>query len=465
MSEKETGSEIENSTKIHVSYALGSFFDDFILTCLGIMVFKFYETEVFLPILFITIAVAIYGLWNMINDPIAGHISDKSIEFMKKRGKRFTWFLIASIPCSLMFMLIFLPPTESGITLFIWLLISLCIFDTLFSFMMINWQRMFPDKFRTQKERTKVGGIQIVFSLIGLLLGMILPILFITTGAPGTNIESYFFVGFLVSVICIVAVLLMLFGMNEDKEMIERTFRIVNIQDKKESFLPKLKFALKQKNFIAYLMAYLAQTTVMVLMLASVPYWTQYVVNIDQFTVLIALFAFLLASVCSAPFWIKIARKYGNRIGYMCGTGGTAISLIITMFIWSFPLVIIGFILIGFSMGATWSLIYVQFSDVIDEIVLRTGKREEGVYYGFRTFFGRLSIVIQAITFGIIHSLTNFDPTSSTQSIQAQWGIIFGMFAVPAVLYFVGFLFMWKVCDLTPDKVQDIKNKLRELNL
>lgn len=324
---------------------------------------------------------------------------------------------------------------------------------------------MFPDKFRTQKERTKVGGIQIVFSLIGLLLGMILPILFITTGAPGTNIESYFFVGFLVSVICIVAVLLMLFGMNEDKEMIERTFRIVNIQDKKESFLPKLKFALKQKNFIAYLMAYLAQTTVMVLMLASVPYWTQYVVNIDQFTVLIALFAFLLASVCSAPFWIKIARKYGNRIGYMCGTGGTAISLIITMFIWSFPLVIIGFILIGFSMGATWSLIYVQFSDVIDEIVLRTGKREEGVYYGFRTFFGRLSIVIQAITFGIIHSLTNFDPTSSTQSIQAQWGIIFGMFAVPAVLYFVGFLFMWKVCDLTPDKVQDIKNKLRELNL
>ena len=465
MSEKETVSKIENTSRVHASYAIGSFFDDFIITCLGIMVFKFYETEVFLPIIFITIAITIYGLWNMINDPIAGHISDKSFEFMRKRGKRFTWFLIASIPCSLMFMLIFLPPTTNEISLFFWLIVSLCIFDTLFSFMMINWQKVFPDKFRSQKERTKVGGIQIFFSLIGLLFGMVLPILFITSGDPGTNVGSYFFVGAIVSVICIIAVILMMFGMREDKEMIDRTFRISDNQEEKESFIPKLKFALKQKNFVAYLMAYLAQTTVMVLMLASVPYWSQYVVKVNEVDILIALFAFLLSSVCSAPFWIKIARKYGNRIGYMCGTGGTAIFLVITMFIWSFPLVIIGFILIGISMGATWSLIYVMFSDVIDEIVLKTGKREEGVYYGFRTFFGRLSIVIQALTFGIIHPLTNFNPRVSQQPIQAQWGIIFGMFAIPALLYFIGFVFMWKVCDLKPEKVQDIKNQLKELNL
>ena len=461
----ESKSLSEYSTRTHTSYAIGSFFDDFIITCLGIMVFKFYETEVFLPIIFITIAITIYGLWNMINDPIAGHISDKSFEFMRKRGKRFTWFLIASIPCSLMFMLIFLPPMTNEISLFFWLIVTLCVFDTLFSFMMINWQKIFPDKFRSQKERTKVGGIQIFFSLIGLLLGMILPILFITSGDPGTNVGSYFFVGFLVSVICIIAVIFMMFGMREDKEMIDRTFRISENQGEKESFIPKLKFALKQKNFVAYLMAYLAQTTVMVLMLASVPYWSQYVVKVSEFDILIALFAFLLSSVCSAPFWIKIARKYGNRIGYMCGTGGTTIFLVITMFIWSFPLVIIGFILIGISMGATWSLIYVMFSDVIDEIVLKTGKREEGVYYGFRTFFGRLSIVIQALTFGIIHPLTNFNPRVSQQPIEAQWGIIFGMFAIPALLYFIGFLFMWKICDLKPEKVQDIKNQLKKLNL
>ena len=180
----EESAEYDSSTKIHTSYAIGSFFNDFITTVLAMWVFKFYETEVFLPIALITIAVIIYGFWNMINDPIAGHISDKSFIFMKRKGKRFTWFMIACIPCSMMFFLIFLPPTGNYIAIFIWLLVALCLFDTLFSFMMINWQKIFPDKFRSQKERTKVGGIQILYSLVGLTLGMILPVLFITTGDP-----------------------------------------------------------------------------------------------------------------------------------------------------------------------------------------------------------------------------------------------------------------------------------------
>ncbi|MHA1492262.1 MAG: MFS transporter [Promethearchaeota archaeon] len=253
--------------------------------------------------------------------------------------------------------------------------------------------------------------------------------------------------------------------MREDKEMINRTFRMEEIQETQKSYIHKLKFAITQKNFIAYVLAYLSQTTVMALLLASVPYWVQYVLKIDPIFEMVILLSFLLASVFSAPFWIKIARKYGNRIGYMCGTLGTAIFLMIAMLVWNFPVIIICFILIGISMGATWSLLYPTFSDVIDDIVIKTGNREEGIYYGFRTFFGRLSIVIQAITFGIIHSLTLFDPAAQNQSIQAQWGINIGMFAVPAFFYFIGFLFMWKIYDLKPKKVENNKKKLIELNL
>jgi len=457
--------EIQFSTKVHASYALGSHFDDFLATALSFMVFKFYETEVFLPVFFVSLAIIIYGFWNMINDPIAGHISNLNVKFMRRRGKRFTWFLITSIPCSLLFVFIFIPPMSNDIFKFIWLLLMLCLLDTLFSFMIINWMSIFPDKYRSQKERTKVGGLQILFSLFGLTLGLLLPTLLITTGPPGANIDSYILVGMIVSLICIIIAVLIIYGMREDSMMIERTFRIYDSKKEREPYIRKLKFAIGQKNFIAYLFAYLSQTTVMVLMLASVPYWMQYVLKIDPIYEMIILLAFLLSSVASAPFWIKMARKYGNRIGYICGTGGTATFLIISMFIWTFPTVIIGFILIGFSMGATWSLLYATFSDVIDEIVLKTGKREEGVYYGMRTFFGRLSIVIQALTFGIIHSITQFDPVAQFQSIQAQWGIIIGMFAVPAFFYFIGFLCMWKIYDLKPDKVQGHKNKLKEFNL
>jgi GPH family glycoside/pentoside/hexuronide:cation symporter len=458
-------SEIRFSSKVHASYALGSFFDDFLATALSFMVFKFYETEVFLNITLTTIVVVIYGLWNMFNDPLAGHISNLNIGFMKKRGKRFTWFLLTGIPTSIIFVLIFLPPTGNEVNIFFWLLFTLCILDTFFSFMIISYQSIYPDKFRSQKERTKVSGFQILYSLFGLTLGTLLPALIITTGSPGTNISSYVTVGLIVTVVCAIIVILMIYGMRENREMIDRTFIVNENQKQKEPYFRKLFTALKQKNYISYLLAYLAQTTVMVLMLASVPYWVQYVIKIDPVYEMVILLAFLFSSVLSAPFWIFIARKFGNRIGYMCGTGGTTTFLIFTLFIWDFPLVILGFILIGFSMGATWTLIYATFSDVIDEIVIKTGKREEGIYYGFRTFIGRFSIVIQAITFGIIHPLTSFNAEASIQPVQAQWGINIGMFAVPALFYLIGFLFMWKVYDLRPKKVSENKVKLKETNL
>lgn len=453
------------SWKTHISYSLGSFFDDFLATVLSFMVFKFYETEIFLPVFFISLGVVIYGIWNMINDPLVGHISNKNIGFMKKRGKRFTWFLLTGIPCSIIFSIIFLPPTINIAVIFMWLLISLCLLDTLFSFTIINWQSLFPDKFRSQKERTKVGGIQILCSLFGLALGTILPTLLITEGIPGTNKGSYVTVGVIVSITLVIVVIFMLYGMREHREMINRSFRGSNKSVEKKGYFKKLLVALKQKNYIAYLTAYLAQTTVMVLMLASLPYWMQYVANIAPFYETVILIVFLLASVSSAPLWIKISRKYGNRIGYMCGTLGSGISLILTMFIWSFPYILIGFALIGFSMGATWTLLYPTFSDVIDELVVKDKIREEGIYYGFRTFVGRFSIVIQALTFGIIHYTTFFDPTATSQTVLAQWGINIGMFAVPAIFYFLGFILMWKVYDLKPQKVEKNRDLLKELDL
>ncbi len=401
----------------------------------------------------------------MINDPIAGYISDLNFTFMKRRGKRYTWFLIASIPCSIMFIFIFIPPQSNDLLLFLWLIITLCLLDMFFSFTIINWQALFPDKFRSQLERTKVGAYQILFSLFGLTFGLLVPTILLTSGPPGSNIESYVVVGAIISVVCILIAILMLFGMREEEEMIERTFRVEERSHSRESYFKKVKFALKQKNYTAYLFAYLAQTTVMVIMLASLPYWIQYNLKIEAFYEMIILICYLLASIASAPLWIKVARKYGNRVGYMCGTLGTAMCLLLTMFFWTFPLVILGFIMIGFFMGATWSLLYPCFSDVIDELVLKTKSREEGVFYGFRTFIGRLSIVIEAVAFGVIHPLTNFNPTAINQPIEAQWGINIIMFAIPAILYLIGFVFMWKVYDLNPPKVQENKVHLKKLQL
>ena len=225
MNELKVLDSIQYSTKVHASYALGSFFVDFLATALSFLVFKFYETEVFLDLPLLTAVIIIYGIWNMFNDPFAGYILNRNIKYMKRFGKRFTWFLITGIPCSIIFFLIFIPPIINEFTIFFWLLFTLCLLDTLFSFLIISYQSIYPDKFRSQKERTKVGGIQILYSLFGLTLGTLIPTFIITTNAPGTNINSYITVGLIVTIICISIFLLMIHGMRENSQRLAEHFR------------------------------------------------------------------------------------------------------------------------------------------------------------------------------------------------------------------------------------------------
>lgn len=463
--------EVEHSSSIHLSYALGSFLNDFIATSLGMWVFKFYETEIFLPVGLISIVVVIYGLWNAINDPLAGHVSDRPLRFTERWGKRFSWFMMTAIPTCLIFFFIFTPPIGSpDLIIFLWALASLCLLDTLASFYGINWQALYPDKFRSHKERTKVGGFQVICSLIGLSIGLTIPILLITTGPPGTNIPSYVLTALIITMICIVIIILMIPGMREDDEMIERSLQQERIkkerkQEEKGVYLKKLKIAFKNKNFLSYLIAYLGQSVVMALIISSLPYWTQYVVDIELNLQVVILLGFLMSTLVSVPFWIKVSRRFGNRIGYICGTGFSFLFLIIATFQTEIIGVLLSLILIGFSMGATWSLLYPCFSDVIDEVIIKTGERSDGIYYGFRTFMGRLGIVVQGLTFGIIHTITGFDPHSTVQTPLAQFGISFGMFFVPAIFYFIGFLCMWRIYDLKPNKVLQYKNELKSRNL
>ncbi len=111
------------------------------------------------------------------------------------------------------------------------------------------------------------------------------------------------------------------------------------------------------------------------------------------------------------------------------------------------------------------TLIYPFFSDIIDDIVVKTGNRQEGVYTGIRTFFGRLSIIIGVIIIALVHVLTNFVPEAKIQSELALWGIRVIMALIPMSFCFFAFLLIWKVNDLTQEKVLSIKNKLKKMNL
>ena len=116
-------------------------------------------------------------------------------------------------------------------------------------------------------------------------------------------------------------------------------------------------------------------------------------------------------------------------------------------------------------MGAETFVRYPIFGDVIDEVAILDGKRQEGAYLGVQAFFDRFGWLLQPIIFTIVHLVTGFNPESGTQTVLAQQGIITAMTWIPASILVVTGLIFWRFYDLTPEKTRIIKAKLEELNL
>ena len=105
------------------------------------------------------------------------------------------------------------------------------------------------------------------------------------------------------------------------------------------------------------------------------------------------------------------------------------------------------------------------FGDIIDENVVLTKTRKEGLFNGFYVFILRFSTGIQAIIFASIHELTGFVEGAETQTEFAIFGLQIAMALIPSILMVIGALVFWKYYDLTPEKSVTIRQQLNEIQI
>jgi len=450
---------------VFISFAMGDVFIQLYVYLFSVRTFDFYENEVGLATGIIALAFIIFALWNMINDPLIGFLSDKPRNFWRKWGKRTPFVIIGGIGTTLSFIFIFavpdVDPKSDWLILFIWLLVSICLFDTLFSTMDTNYISLVPDKFRTDKLRLRLAGFQVGLGIFGTVLAVVVSPMFIVYGQQ----SSFLTMAIIVGIIGIVLILLLIYGIHEDKAMIENYF-IAYEKAEKVKFTEVLKVALKQKSFVAFLVVYMLYQTTVSLLLGSIPYLVRFILNGEAIIETYILLGYIVAGILSVPIWWKIALKKGNnKTVFIIGGLIWGLASIPFLFITTVLAAIILAIILGIGMIGFWLMLNPIISDVIDEAISESGIRQEGVYMGVRTFFGRIAIMLQAIIFALVHIFTGFTPGSATQSPTAIFGLRLQMSVIPAIIMIIGILVFWKLYDITPEKKEITRKKLQELNL
>ena len=424
----------------------------------------FYLGVVGLDITFYLIAMILYMVFNMFNDPLLGYFCDKSTRFTEKWGKRFPFIVSGAIPWCFIVIFIYMPPSVDEIGqfgVFLWFLIFLCINDTVFSLMDINRVGLFPDKFRNSKDRKWGGMITTVLETIGIMFGVLIPVLTIEIYGQdiGWRIQAI-----IIALVSFFFMVLMIPGVREDQEMRQRRSRIDRVLP--EPFFKGLKLALRDKHFVGYMALFVAYTSTMGLVMASIPFFVQDILQLSKIGETIVLF-YVVAVIISAPIWYKLSFKLGIKRVALIGACFLASMGLPLLFVPTGPegllLVIIIFSIAGFVDGAIISMTMPLFSSVVDNATIESGKRQEGLYKGVWMFFSRIGIAITATVFWIVQITFGYH-SGSTDPYELM-GLRFQMSVFPMIICGFGIYFFWKLYQITPEQLEINVAKLKELKL
>ena len=226
------------STRKMIHYSFGFLLVYFMGRQFYSYVFYYYEVEIGFPVAMLALAFLIFAVWNMINDPLVGYLTDRPFRWTKRWGWRFPWIIIAIIPYLLCWFLLFAIPEDlidqaDPWPLFWYFVVISCLFDTFFSLYSTHLGAGFTVHFRTDAERRRASVIGITIpTILRVLMGLTIPIFYIYGDR-----SSMIFAQTLLIIMFIICILILIPGIRESEDLKERFFRGYESIEKQQNFL------------------------------------------------------------------------------------------------------------------------------------------------------------------------------------------------------------------------------------
>ncbi len=460
------GEEKKKSLWTHISYLLMGQPLSIFWGMFSSYYFFFYDAEVHLGTGLIALAFSVFTVWDAFNDVIIGHLSDNPTRFTKKWGRRFPWIIGGILPVTISFVLIWIPPQgASQVGLFFWFVIVTMVFELGYTMISTTRGALFPEKFRTEKERIRNSAIYYFLDLIGMAIGALIPPMIIEVGVT----SSYFVASLIVVIPSVLFFVLGISGNREDPEAIARTIKtLTNEAHGRTSLKKSLKNVLLNKNFLAFSIATLIYTLGYSLFSTSLLYYIIYIVRTDESILGVIQFVPYVVGLLSVPLWLYIIKKKSKKFAVLLG----ALLGIPLFLMYSFGginntfMIIIG-ALYGISSIGLLLPIDAILGDIIDEIVVKSKQRNTGVYNGIHIFLSRLGYLFPPIIIAAVYHMVNFDASMDIADIQPSslMGIMANISWIPAGFCLLAAIVFGFFYDIDNDKSEKLKLQLHELNI
>lgn len=392
----------------------------------------------------------IFGIWNAVNDPLFGFISDRT---KSNIGRRLPYIRYGAPIYAVVFILCWMkwPFAGNQWGMFFQMLISLFLFDTLYTSIATALYVMPYEIAVSNKARGSIFLWKLIFSLFSLSFPLILmPKIKLEPGDDPHNFQL------IMTVIGIIAGLIIFFSTFFYSE------KGYTKEQQQPSFLKAILICFKNKPFIIF--EVISFTVIYIqnsLSLGVNYYFTEF-----HISMLPCYLALILGAVFGIILWIKKQVVWGVRkcTRIMClvfSLGCFAMSFFGGVLV----IAAAGFFTVGFGFAGGMYLIPLMNGDVIDYDESKTKLRREGMYAGVNSLITKPAMSFATSAFLTIISVCGYDSTlkAGCQSAGADRGILLGWMLVPAILLLICFLSM-HFYPLNGDQWNETKVNLERLH-
>ncbi|HSF81006.1 MAG TPA: MFS transporter [Anaerolineales bacterium] len=376
-------------------------------------------------------AIFIGRTWDYINDPIIGHISDRT---RTRWGRRRPFLIFGALPFAMVFTLLWWrPPFESSLLLAIYYAAVYVLFDAAATFVYMPYFALTPELTNDYDERTALTTTRMFFSIFGGLVAFTLPVV-IVGGFNPQNAGRVLLMGATFGLVSALPLLLVFFGTRERQEF---------MQQEQPSVSQSIKAAWKNRPFVFGLGIYLFTWVSVSLLETILLFFIKYVVQREPESDLIMATIFVTA-ILVLPLWEWISRRLNKRLAYIAGIAFWAVVQLVLVTLSpssSMTLLLSLCVLAGIGVSAAHVLPWSIIPDAIEWGEWHTGERHEGMFYSLITLAQKIASSVAIPLALLVLDFTGYIPNSAVQPGSAVNGIRIVAGPIPAALLCLGILF------------------------
>ncbi len=429
-----------------LSYGVGDFGSAITTNLLSFYLLFFFTNIAGIPPGKAGVILLVGKLWDGINDPMIGALSDGTRSVL---GRRLPWMIYSAIPLGITFALQWLIPTSNPDLLFWYYIVISLLFNTFYTAVNLPYTALTPELTQDYNERTALNSFRFSFSIGGSILSLVIALaifsLLSNQADRCTQSFPYVVLGLVIAILAVGSTFLCIWGI---KRRVKQQLLEHPIGNQKEiPFIEQIKTAFSNYAFLYVIGIYFFSWLALQITASIIPYYVADWMKLPpavftQIMILIQGTALLMLFV-----WSKLSIKLGKKVVFFMGTCLWIIAQLGLYLLQPGQLnLMLGLaVLAGAGLSTAYLIPWSMIPDVTDLDELNTGKRREGIFYAFMVLVQKLGLAIGLFLLGIMLERSGFVQATACappplQPASALEAIRIAIAPIPAILLLVSLL-------------------------